>query len=198
MSSFSISIAFSFSSTSAGTSATLTTVTSGHAAIWVGAGREEAGGRGLGSLPSGLRACSAGSALRLPSGDAPGRQRAASTCRACTCATAARCKQHQRDPRAKQGTKSQATCMAMSFTSSWNFSPRATKSVSQFTSTSTPRLQAAGSGGWARACQRSELGDQGWRRSAGGSPQAAALIQKQRQYASTASQIPPHRLPAWM
>jgi len=36
-----------------------------------------------------------------------------------------------------------ATCMAMSFASVWNFSPRATKSVSQLTSTSTPRRDPA-------------------------------------------------------
>ena len=36
-----------------------------------------------------------------------------------------------------------AICMAMSLTSSLNWSPRATKSVSQFTSTSTPSLQAS-------------------------------------------------------
>src|SRR5437763_1742321 len=34
----------------------------------------------------------------------------------------------------------QAICIAMSFTSAWNFSLRAVKSVSQFTSTSTPTL----------------------------------------------------------
>jgi len=43
-----------------------------------------------------------------------------------------------------------ATCMAMSFASVWNFSPRATKSVSQLTSTSTPRRDPA----WMYACTR--------------------------------------------
>ena len=48
------------------------------------------------------------------------------------------------------------TCMARSWTSSWKRSPRATKSVSQLTSTRTPNLRAQHAG-VKRCCEFEEL-----------------------------------------